>query len=202
MKAVNKVHEAVGIALITRKKGKNYNFGWKFGASDNKLGEMSNASKEVGAKIRDALRDTFPAQAALLDKLTAEWRSNAKRRTNKWGKVEYYEGWITGLDGGPIHIKSEHQILVYMLQSDEAIYMSKTYCLAYKKLTERFKWGEDFGIVCFYHDELTIEIKEEYAEEAAMLIEQAFSEASSYYEMNHCPQAGKAEIGSNWLEVH
>lgn len=202
MKAVNRVHEAVGLALISRKKGKNYNFGWKFGASDNKLGEMSNASKDVGGKIREALRDTFPAQAALVDKLTAEWKANAKKRMNQWGKMEHYNGWITGLDGRPIFIKSEHQILVYMLQSDEAIYMSTVYCMAYEKLSARYKWGEDFGIVCFYHDELTIEIKEEYAEEAARLIEQAFTEASDFYAMNHCPQAGEAEVGANWLEVH
>lgn len=202
MKAVNKVLEKLGLPLITRKKGKNFNFAWKFGASDNKLGQMCDEGKNVGEQIRDSLRETFPAQAALVDKLTAEWRSNAKRRTNAWGKLEYYKGWITGLDGRPIFIESEHQILVYMLQSDEAIYMSTAYCIAYKDLCKRFVWGEDFGIVCFYHDELTIEIKEEYAEEAATIIEQAFTKASDYYMMNHCPQKGDAEIGSNWLEVH
>ncbi|MGJ8839557.1 hypothetical protein AB9H28_24675, partial [Salmonella enterica subsp. enterica serovar Kentucky] len=80
--------------------------------------------------------------------------------------------------------------------------MSTVYCIAYKDLCKKYKWGEDFGIVCFYHDELTIEIKEEYAQEAAAIIEQAFTKASDYYKMNHCPQAGQAEIGNNWLEVH
>lgn len=202
MKAVNKVLDKLGLPLITRKKGKNFNFGWKFGASDNKLGEMCGRGSAEGAQIRESLRETFPAQAALVDKLTAEWRSNAKRRANSWGKIEYYNGWIKGLDGRPIYIESEHMILVYMLQSDEAIYMSTVYCLAYRRLMERFKWGTDFGIVCFYHDELTIEIKEEYAQEAAHIIEGAFDDVSIQFEMNHCPQAGEAEIGKNWLEVH
>ncbi|UIW11050.1 putative ribonuclease H-like domain protein I [Vibrio virus VPMCC5] len=202
MSAVNKVLSALGLPLITRKKGKNFNFAWKFGASDNKLGAMCDSGKNVGEQIRDSLRETFPAQAALVDKLTNEWRSNAKKRMNQWNKYEYYNGWITGLDGRPIFIESEHQILVYMLQSDEAIYMSTVYCIAYKDLCKKYKWGEDFGIVCFYHDELTIEIKEEYAQEAAAIIEQAFTKASDYYKMNHCPQAGQAEIGNNWLEVH
>lgn len=202
MSAVNRVLSKLGLPLITRKKGKNFNFAWKFGASDNKLGNMVDRGKAEGEQIRESLRETFPAQAALVDKLTSEWRSNAKTRMNMWGKPEHYNGWITGLDGRPIFIKSEHQILVYMLQSDEAIYMSATYCLAYKKLMKRFRWGTDFGIVCFYHDELTIEIKQEYAEEAARLIEQAFTEASDYFAMHHCPQAGEAEIGENWLQVH
>lgn len=200
--AVNKVLKKLGLPLITRKKGKGYNFAWKFGASDNKLGQMAGESKNAGLQIRESLRETFPAQAALVDKLTAEWKSNAKTRLNDWGKMEHYNGWITGLDGRPIYIKSEHQILVYMLQSDEAIYMSATYVMAYTDLMKRFKWGEDFGIVCFYHDELTIEIKKEYAEEAASIIENAFTKASNYFAMNHCPQAGEAEIGENWLEVH
>lgn len=201
-KAVNKVLEKLGLPLITRRKGKNFNFGWKFGASDNKLGEMVNKGKDAGGLIRDALRDTFPAQAALVDKLTEEWRQNAKKRINSWGKLEYYDGYIIGLDGRPIYIESEHMILVYMLQSDEAIYMSAVYCMAYNSLIKRFKWGTDFGIVCFYHDELTIEIKDEYAKEAARIIEDSFDKASRFFKMTHCPQAGEAAIGPNWLEVH
>lgn len=202
MKAVNKVLSALGLPLITRKKGKNFNFAWKFGASDNKLGKMVNRGKDEGDMIRQALAETFPAQAALVEKLTSEWRSNAKRSYNRWGRIEYKNGWITGLDGRPIFVESEHAVLVYVLQSDEAIYMGATYCLAYKELCSRFKWGEDFGIVCFYHDEITVEVKEEYAEEAAEILEKAFSKASDYFKMNHCPQAGEAEIGNNWLEVH
>jgi len=202
MKAVNKVLESLGLPLIGRKKGKNFNFAWKFGASDNKLGNMVERGKTEGDLIRQSLAETFPAQAALVERLEKEWRSNAKKRMNKWGRMEYYNGWVTGLDGRPIFVESEHAILVYVLQSDEAIYMGATYCLAYKKLSQRFKWGEDYGIVCFYHDELTIEIREEYAEEAAQIIEDAFSEVSDYFQMMHCPQAGQAEIGKNWLEVH
>jgi hypothetical protein len=201
-KAVNSVLQPLGIPTITRKKGKNFNFAWKFGAQDPKLGGMVGRGKEVGSQIRDALRETFPAQAALVDKLTAEWRKNAKRTINKWGKVNYENGWIVGLDGRPIYIKYEYQILVYMLQSDEGIYMSTVYCIAYKDLMARFKWKEDFGIVCFYHDELTIEIREEYAEEAASIIENAFTKASNYFKMMHCPQAGEAAIGDTWLDVH
>ncbi|QZI86243.1 hypothetical protein PODOV005v1_10009 [Vibrio phage PS32B.2] len=202
MKAVNKVLDMLGLPPIGRKKGKNFNFAWKFGASDGKLGKMVERGNSEGDLIRQSLAETFPAQAALVDRLTAEWRSNAKKRMNKWGRMEFYHGWFTGLDGRPIYVESEHAVLVYCLQSDEAIYMGATYCLAYKKLCNRWKWGEDFGIVCFYHDELTVEIREEYAEEAAQIIEDAFTEASNYFQMTHCPQAGEAEIGKNWLEVH
>lgn len=201
--AVNSVLTRHRQPTITRGKGKGFGFGWKFGASDNKLGEMGGGRAELGLEIRIALEEAFPAQAALLERLTAEWRGNAKKRMNDWGKMELYNGWITGLDGRPIRISSEHQILVYMLQSDEAIYMSGVYCMLYHKLEKAgYVWGDDYGIVCFYHDEVTIECKNEVSEDIARLMEESFSQVSDMFKFKHCPQAGDAEIGANWYEIH
>lgn len=203
MKAVNRAHDKFGIPHVPRGKAKNYNFAYKFGASDNKLGKMSNAGKEVGVVIREELNKEFDAQAALVEKLTEEWRSNAKVRLNAWGKPEYYDGWCRGLDGRPIFIPSEHAILVYMLQSDEAITMSAAYCLLYKRLLAKgYRWGDDFAIVCFYHDEYTIEVKEELAPEIAKIAEQCIVDAGRYFHLDFCPQEGDAEIGKNWYDIH
>jgi hypothetical protein len=201
--AVNTVLKTYGQPTITRGKGKGFGFGWKFGASDNKLGEMGGGKQALGLEIRGALEAAFPAQAALLDRLTKEWKSNAKRRMNAWGKMENHNGWIEGLDGRPINISSEHQILVYMLQSDEAIYMSGVYCMLYYLLNKgKYVWGDDYGIVCFYHDEITIECKSHLATEIGVIMEEAFSLVSSMFKFNHCPQAGEAESGRNWYEIH
>jgi len=134
--------------------------------------------------------------------LTWEWKSNAKSRTNAWGKKEYYNGWIAGLDGRPIFIKSEHQILVYMLQSDEAIMMSAAYCLMYKRLNNRgYVWGIDYGIVCFYHDEVEVECKKEIAEDVAQIMQDCIVDAGLYYNIK-CPHEGDAQIGNSWYEIH
>ncbi len=199
---MNAALDIYGKPHIPRKIGKNFNFGWKFGASDGKLGKMVQGGPELGSLIREKLEQVFPAQAALVERLETEWRKNAKRRMGKWGKPELYNGWITGLDGRPVLIESPHAVLVYCLQSDEAIYMTYVYCLVYQQMCKRWKWGEDFGIVCFYHDEVTVEIKAEYAEEAAQLIEKCFTVASNHFNFDHCPQAGEAATGHNWLEIH
>ncbi|AUS01830.1 DNA-directed DNA polymerase, family A, palm domain [Vibrio phage 1.293.O._10N.261.52.E1] len=203
MKAVNKAHERFKLAPIRRGKAKGYNFAFKFGASDNKLGKMSNREKKVGTFIRECLREVFHAQAALVDKLTKEWRSNATRSMNKWGKLQYKNGWIRGLDGRPIFIESEHAILVYMLQSDEAITMSAAYCMMYKRILDAgYKWGDDFAIVCFYHDEVTVECREEIAQPIAKIMEECIGDAGHYFKLNYCPQAGDAEIGKDWYAIH
>lgn len=200
-KAINEVLVRFKLHPISRGKAKNFNFGWTFGASDNKLGKMCGGGKEVGAQIREALRNVFPAKAALIDKITAEWRNNAKKRMNRWGNVEYYDGWIAGLDGAPIFIKSEHAVLVYAVQSDEAVYMSAVYNYIHAALEKKFKWGEDYVVVCYYHDEASVECREEIKHEVASIMESCFDKATDYFKLN-VKQIGEAAIGNNWLEVH
>ncbi len=199
--AVNKVFKNHKIAEITRNKAKGYGFAFKFGASDTKLGKMANASKVIGEEIRNSIREQFPALAALIDKVTAEWRKNAKRRMNRWNKVEYYDGWIAGLDGAPVFVKSEHAVLVYAVQSDEAIYMSAVYNLVHRYLEHRFTPDKDYVVVAWIHDEISVECRDEIKHEVAALVEKAFTSASNYFKLS-VPQIGQAAIGNSWFEVH
>ena len=202
MNAVNRVLAQWNKPLISRGIAKNFGFANKFGASDNKLGSMGGGTKQLGTEIRASLDAEFTAQAAVKDQLTLEWRKNAKRRVNQWGNLEYHSGWVTGLDGRPIHIKSEHAILVYMLQADEAILMAKAYVLFYESMIRAgYKWGKDFAIVCYYHDEYTTECDERIATHVAKLAEEAIGAASDHFKLT-VPQVGEAEIGNDWAEIH
>jgi len=203
MHVVNKVADAHGLRHVTRSKAKGYGLGWKFGSGDAKMGSMLGGSEKAGADIRKGLEGVFPAQAALVDSLLKVWRSNAKEVKGKWGRVEYKDGWIPGLDGRPIYIQKEHAILVYMLQSDEAIMMAAAYIMLYKRLLAKgLKWGEDWAYVCWYHDEYTIECKEELADVIAPMAEQAIADAGAFFKFDHCPQIGEAEVGKNWYQIH
>ena len=123
-----------------------------FGAGDAKVGKIVRGSAQDGKKLKDQFLKGLPALGRLMEQLQAEWRKNAKQRFNpKFNRMEYYDGWITGLDGRPIYIASEHAILVYLLQSDEAIMMSKAYCLLNERLGAKYKYGEDYGVLCWYH---------------------------------------------------
>lgn len=181
---------------------KTLNYAFLFGAGDKKLAaSYGSTDVEIGANIRKALLSVAAGFEKLVEDLTKEWRSNASKRMNRWGKMEYYNGWCTGLDGRPIYIQSEHQILVFMLQSDEAIFMTAAYNLAHKRLAKRFKYGEDYGVVIFYHDELAVECKEEIAQEVASILEKCIEDAGKFYKIG-CEQVGDAKIGDNWLDVH
>ncbi|MCP4364981.1 MAG: hypothetical protein GY800_06735 [Planctomycetes bacterium] len=199
---INQRHLAAAGYDVTYTRAKSLNFAFKFGASNNKLGTLVNGSPDDGEKARQALLKAAPGLGDLIDKLSKEWRSHAKQRPNKWGKAEYYDGWIAGLDGRPIFIDSEHKLLVYMLQSDEAIMMSYAYVLMYDWMeAEGFVWGKDWGYVCFYHDEYTIECPPENAERIKQLGEAAIVAAGEFFKLA-CPHVGDGEIGQNWKEVH
>jgi hypothetical protein len=201
MKRVNVICDKYRVKHIKRGAGKNIGFGWKFGAGNPKLGRMIHSTKDAGGEIKEALRELFPAQARVMDELTAEWRKNAKRRMNRWNKMEYYDGWIHSIDGAKLFIASEHAVLVYTLQCDEAIFMSAAYNLAHRYLEKKYKWWDDYCIVNFNHDEFTTECREEIAEDVAQLVLKAYRDASDYFGFN-VPQVGDASIGDNWYDIH
>lgn len=195
------IREVAGLD-VSYHMAKTLNYAFMFGASDKKLASSYGSTDvNVGAKIREALLSVAAGFQELVDHLTREWRSNAKKRLNRWGKMEYYHGWVTGLDGRPIYIESEHQILVYVLQSDEAIFMTAAYNLVCKRLAKKYQYGVDYGVVCFYHDEYTIECREDIAKDVARIAEKCIVDAGKFYKIA-CPHSGEAEIGKNWWEIH
>lgn len=202
MKAINSVLVPRGFAPISRAVAKGAGYALKFGAGDPKLAATIGCDRETAALCREAMAEVLGAQFSLVERLTDEWRSNAKRKVNDWGKLSYYQGWITGLDGRPIYIESEHQVLVYCLQSDEAILMSAAYNLFIKRCIKRgWKYGEDYGVVAWVHDELQIECKESIAEDVARVSAQCIVDASKFYGMKVL-QFGESDIGDNWGETH
>lgn len=139
--------------LPDRDMAKTFFYGFLFGAGDAKIGKIVKGTSERGRQLKEQFLAGLPALGALLERLTKEWRATAKKRFNaKWNKMEYYDGSITGLDGRPIKVPFEHQILVYLLQSDEAILMQAAYNKTHKDLEKAgYIYGKDYGFVCWYH---------------------------------------------------
>lgn len=187
--------------IESRDIAKNVMYCLLFGGGDVKLGKTAKQPGN-GKALREKLYKGFNGLGELMDSLTEEWRSHAKRRYNKqFNRMEYYDGWITGLDGRPIFVPYEHQLLVYLLQSDEAIMMSAAYNKANKDLAKKYVYGKDYAFLCWYHDEYTIECREDIAEDVKAISEKAIAWAGEYYKIQ-CPHIGDGKIGKNWYEIH
>lgn len=172
-----------------------------FGAGDTKLGKTARQPGN-GAEIRAKLYKGFDGLETLVEGLKREWKATARRRYNaQWNKWEYFDGYITGLDGRPIKVPYEHQLLVYLLQSDEAIMMQAAYCKANMDLEKKYVPGEDFGFVCWMHDEFTIECKPEIADEVKRIAEESIVWAGEFFKIL-CPHIGDGKIGTDWYSIH
>ena len=188
--------------LESRDVAKNVIYCLLFGGGDAKLAKTAKKPVGSGADLRAKLYRGFDGLGKLMEMLTSQWRKTAKRRWNqKWNKMEYYDGTIIGLDNRPIRVPYEHQLLVYLLQSDEAIHMAMSYIFLARALHKKYKWGIDYGIVCWYHDEYTVECREEIAEDVKKMSEDAIREAGEYFKIT-CPHEGQGAIGKNWYAIH
>jgi DNA polymerase-1 len=188
--------------LPSRDAAKTFFYGFLFGAGDAKVGKIVKGTSSDGKRLKNQFLEGLPALGQLMERLTKEWRKTAKQRYNaKFNRMEYYDGYITGLDGRPIKVPSEHQILVYLLQSDEAIFMTAAYNKAWKDLEKKYKYKEDFGVVAWVHDEVQIECREDIAEDVGTIVANAIEWAGRYYKIP-CPHKGDYHVGRNWFETH
>ncbi len=186
---------------VSYKVCKNLNYAFMFGATDPKLASVAGVSLAEGAMIRKALLSVSPGLERLVDELTAEWRKTAKK-TYKWGKVRYSGGTIIGLDGRPIKIEKEHTLLVFMLQSDEAIMMQTALCFLYKWCSERgWTHGEEYGFTANVHDEFQAEVMDDITDQFASLGRESIRTAGRFLGIS-CEHKGESDIGRDWSETH
>lgn len=180
----------------TRDIAKRCLYALMYGAGDFKLGitaypELATkpaAAKKAGAIIRAQLMEGLPALKRAIDKIQRE----AKR------------GFIYGLDGRKVKIRSEHSVLNFKLQGDAAL-IAKAWAVftewAALDAGMVHSWDGDFVMVGFIHDELQNGAHEDCADEFAKLSIAAAAEAGRHFNFR-CPVAAEAKIGSNWAETH
>lgn len=187
--------------LESRDLAKNVMYCLLFGGGDVKLGKTAKKPGQ-GAELREKLYKGFDGLGDHMAALLKEWRSTAKKVWDpKRARMQLQNGYITGLDGRPVMVPYEHQLLVYELQSDEAIMMSAAYIRMNAELEKKYVWGVDYGVVCWYHDEYTVECKPEIAEDVKRISEESIAWAGNYFKIV-CPHVGDGKIGKNWYEVH
>jgi DNA polymerase-1 len=188
----------------TRSLAKNFFYGAVlFGAGDAKTAELLATTRKKAKQIKADYMAGMPKLQLVIDNLKKEWRLTAKKRFNrKWNKIEYYDGYIAGVDGRPIVVAYEKDLLCYALQSDEAIQMGVAYVMIHKWAKEKgWERGIDWGMLIWMHDEFQMECKPELAEELGKLSCHAIKWAGEFLGMR-CPHDGDYLVGRNWYETH
>ena len=190
-------------SLATRHIAKTFFYGLIFGSGDAKAGRIIGGTAEDGRRLKETVFRHIPALRVCIENLTNDWRKTARKwYSKKYRRMEWRDGYIRGLDGRPIQVDSEHKVLVYTLQSDEAIQMSAAYCVFHKWLDrEGYNAGSDYGTVLWMHDEWQTECRPEIADKVAEIGNEAIAWAGRYYNIA-CPHEGSSKIGMDWNETH
>lgn len=168
--------------LQTRDQAKTFIYAFLYGAGPAKIGSIVGGNAKAGQKLIDSFLANTPALQRL--------RSTVGRYAGK--------GFVPGLDGRKIWVRSEHAALNSLLQGAGAIVMKKALVLFYDK-TKANKWP--VKLVANVHDEFQLEVPKEYATIVGEAAKRSIVEAGEYFKLR-CPLDGEYKIGANWRETH
>ena len=168
--------------LKSRDKAKTFIYAFLYGAGDAKIGSIINGSAREGKTLKTNFLNNTPALRSLREKVI---NSSDK-------------GFIKGLDGRKIWIRSSHAALNFLLQGAGAIVMKKALTILN---TNAIMEGLDYKLVGNIHDEFQSEVLDKHAERFGELAIEAIREAGLYFELR-CPLDAETKIGNNWTETH
>ena len=168
--------------LKSRNQAKTFIYAFIYGAGNEKIGSVVGGSKQDGQRLKQRFLDNLPSLRTLKNRVT---RAAAK-------------GFIKGLDGRKIYIRSAHSALNALLQGGGSIVMKKALELLNQYIIEQ-KLNAHF--VANIHDEWQIEVAEKDADRVGKLGVKAIQQAGLAFDMK-CPLDGEYHIGDNWSETH
>jgi DNA polymerase I len=188
------IHSAdLPIEKATRDLSKRLIYCILYGGGAKKTGsivvpnESEHTQYEIGKKTIDTFYKNLPAIKQLKDLID-------KRITER--------GYLIGIDGRKLQIRSRHSALNQLLQSTGAITVKKATTILYNDLTNKgLTWGKDFGFVAHIHDEVQALVKPEYADLYKNLAIDSFRKSGEYFNLK-CPMTGEARVGQNWEQTH
>jgi DNA polymerase I-like protein with 3'-5' exonuclease and polymerase domains len=168
--------------LDTRDQAKTFIYAFLYGAGDAKIGTVVGGTANDGKKLKQRFLRNTPSLAVLRERV-----STAAAR-----------GYLRGLDGRHLWIRSAHAALNTLLQSAGAIVMKQALTI----LDDDAKQvGIKYKFVGNIHDEFQTEVEEARADEFGKLAVKAIQKAGDHFHLR-CALDGEYSVGSNWSETH
>ena len=175
--------------LDTRNQAKTFIYAFLYGAGDAKIGSIVGGNAAHGKRLKSKFLRSLPA----LGRLVTAVGDAAKR------------GYLTGLDGRKIHVRSSHAALNTLLQGAGALVCKKWLVILEEQLQAAgFKhgWDGDYANCAWSHDEVQIACRTpEIAQKVAEIATHCVLLAGEHFKFR-CPTAGESKIGKTWADTH
>jgi DNA polymerase I len=178
------IHTANQLAsgLETRDQAKTFIYAFLYGAGDAKIGSIVGGTRQDGKRLKEKFLRNTPSLGKLRERVS----------------LAAGRGYVYGLDGRRVYVRSEHAALNTLLQSAGAIVMKKALCL----LNEyAILWGIDYHFIGNIHDEIQTEVRSDKADVFGRLATSCIEAAGLHFKLN-CPLAGDFKVGNSWADTH
>jgi DNA polymerase I-like protein with 3'-5' exonuclease and polymerase domains len=174
--------------LSTRNQAKTFIYAFLYGAGDGKIGSIVGGSASDGKKLKSKFLRSLPALGRLVDAV----QSASKR------------GYLIGLDGRRIHVRSSHAALNTLLQGAGAVVCKQWLVLLEEHLSSKFKhgWDGDYAFCAWSHDECQIACRtQEVADYIAKVAPEMVTAAGEHFGFR-CRLDGESKMGTTWADTH
>jgi len=197
------------LGFNSRDNAKTWFYAMIYGAGNHKLGRI--ALGDLSEEGRKRFYETYPKgkkRDAAIARMGKKTRDNVAKNLPALGnfieavKKAARRGYLIGLDGRHIHIRSEHSAPNALLQSGGAVVMKKALIIL-DDLLQRVGLtpGEEYEFCGNIHDEFQMEVDEDVAEFVGRMAAASIREAGRHFNLR-CPLAGDYAIGTSWAETH
>ena len=168
--------------LPTRDNAKTFIYAFLYGAGPAKIGKIVGGSSKEGKQLIDKFLSNMPALKAL--------RSKVDKLSQR--------GYMLGLDGRVLQIRSAHAALNSLLQGAGAIV-----CKEWLKyiIIQAEKRKLDYKLVASIHDEYQFEVRKDQAEEFGEVTRKAMKLTEQSLRVR-CPLDSEYKVGITWADTH
>ena len=168
--------------LSNRDQAKTFIYAFLYGAGTTKIGKILKVSQKEGEKIVQSFLKSMPAFRTLQNKVTS---ASSK-------------GFIKGIDGRVLHVRSSHSALNTLIQGAGAV-VCKLWLI---KMIQRIKkTGVDAKLIASIHDEYQFEVLDKDINKFGQITKDAMKDTEIHLKMK-CPLDNEWKVGKTWAQTH
>lgn len=178
-----KVYTIRGQTILGRDIAKTFVYAFLYGAGAAKLGSIIGKGAQSGGKLKTQFLAGLPALKQLLDKVD---------------KIADKRGFLVGLDGRRVPLRSKHGRLNMLLQSFGALVAKLAMVIAWDEFKRQ---GLVVHQVLWVHDEFQYDVDPSIAQQVGKIATWAMKQAGEEFGLR-VAIAGEFKVGPTWAATH
>tara|TARA_R110000744_G_scaffold8984_1_gene29245 strand:- start:4631 stop:6358 length:1728 start_codon:yes stop_codon:yes gene_type:complete len=168
--------------LSTRAEAKTFIYAFLYGAGAEKIGSIVGGTSKTGSQLKKTFLSNMPSLKKLQETVS---------------KKAYSQGYVNGIDGRRIRIRSPHAGLNTLLQGAGSI-VCKQWAIEIDKVVRRERL--DAHLVCSVHDQYVYEVSEKCVDRFKEVCLNGVEQSGKHLKVR-CPLSCDIGVGKTWYEA-